>query len=157
MSVHARLVRSTPERSAADTWTFILGLIAPAAGEVRDELMRVSGVAASVIASEGPKEAPIVVHGAGPQVRIRCLYDDDAIIGADANESQLPMSPTDGDWRMSLPTPKEDLDWVRAALARKSSRVTARAMGEDVGSEESDADQAQAGSVIIDPEAFFRP
>jgi hypothetical protein len=150
------MVRSTPERSATDTWTFILDLIAPAAGEARDELMRVSGVAASVIASEGPKDAPIVVHGAGPRVRIRCLYDDDAIIGDDASEDQLPMSPIDGDWRVSLPTPEEDLDWVKVALAKKSSRVTARAMDEDVAAEESDADPAKASSAIIDPEAFFR-
>src|SRR5262245_9651046 len=157
MSVHARAVRSTPERSATDTWSFIAGLVAPTPGAARDELMAVSGVAASIIASEGPKDSPIVVHGGGPQVRIRCLYDEDAITGENAREDKLPRSPTEGEgWRVSLPTPKEDLDWVKAALAKKSARVVARAVGEDVVTEDTDADRSKAGSATIDPEAFFR-
>lgn len=158
MNIHARTVRSTPERSATDTWTFIVDLIAPAGSAARDELLRASGVAASAIASEGPRDVPIVVHGGGPLVRIRCIYDDEAITGDSAKEGALPKCPTEGDgWRVSIPVPKEDLDWVRWALAKKSSRVTARALGEDIQTENADTNPSEARTATIDAKAFFRP
>ncbi len=157
MSVHARTVRSTPHRSATETWAFIVDLVAPAPSAARADLLAVSGVAASIIASEAPRESPIVVHGGGPQVRVRCLYDEDAITGDGAKEDKLPNCPTEGDWRASLPAPKEDLDWVAETLTKKSPRVTARLIGEDVDAEEKGAGRPKAGSATIDPEAFLRP
>ena len=99
------------------------------------------------------ESAPIVVWGAGPRVRIYCLYDEDAIIGEDANENGLPVDVTAGDWSMSLPCSAEDLDWVRAALAKNSCHVTARDMATEL---EVDATQNGKKSAIIDEEAFFR-
>ncbi len=56
---------------------------------------------------------------------------------------------------MSLPCPEEDLTWVRAALAKKSTRITARKLGEKL---DADADEGQgASAAIIDKEAFLRP
>lgn len=157
MSTYARMIRSTPQRSAEDTWMVIVDLLASKAGAARTELLSVSGIAASVIGSEGPKEDPIVVSGGGPQVRVRCLFDEDAISGDDANEAALAASPMGDGWRMSIPTAEEDLDWVQKALKKKSSRITARALGEDVEDDEDEsADSTKGGAAAIDPESFLR-
>lgn len=155
MTVLARVVRATPYRPADEAWDVIVGLLAPDGGTARDELMKVAGVVTSLIAAEAPKNDKIVVWGGGPRVRITCIYGEDAITGDDAREEKLPSSPTDGDWRMSLPCPAEDLTWVRAALARQSQRITARKLGEKL---DTDADEGQRGSAAaIDEEAFLQP
>ncbi|MBI2842121.1 MAG: hypothetical protein HYX78_01845 [Armatimonadetes bacterium] len=154
MTVIARRVISSPVRSAADTWAAIADLLAPAsANNARDELSGVAGIASSLIASEAMKEAPIVLWGSGPRVRIYCLYGEDAVSGEDASESALPFCPTDGDWHMSLPCPTEDLQWVQAALTRRSVRVSARDLAEAVPDKGRDATQA---NTVASKEAFFR-
>jgi hypothetical protein len=133
----------------------IVGLLAPNGGTARDELMRVAGIAASLIAAEAPKDDKMVVWGGGPRVRISCTYAEDAITGDNANETKLARSPTEGDWSMSLPCPEEDLTWVQAALAKKSTRITARKLGEKL---DTDADEGASGTAAtIDTEAFLRP
>jgi hypothetical protein len=155
MTVLSRVVRATPYRPADEAWEVIVGLLAPNPGAARDEMMKVAGVATSLIAAEAPKDDKIVVWGGGPRVRISCIYDEDAITGDNANETKLARSATDGDWSMNLPCREEDLAWVTAALAKKSKRITARKLGEKL-----DTDADEDGSVTaanIDKEAFLRP
>jgi len=155
MSVLARTFASIPVRSARETWKAISELLAPnPASAGAQELSAVAGVAASLIAREA-MTAAIVVHGSGPRVRIYCTYHADAIDGDDANEKALNFVATEGDWRMSLPCPSEDLSWVKAELAQLSKRITARDLDAEVGDDESDA----PGTIILklDEEAFFRP
>lgn len=157
MSVVARRIRATPERGASDAWQVIVDLIAPNDGEARSELVGIEGIASAIISTESPKNAPMVVRGKGPRVRMYCLYDDEAISGDDANESALAQCPTDGNWAMSLPADADDVSWVKDALAKKSSRVTVREKSEafDVGEEESN--EAGAAEAAINMEAFLRP
>ena len=157
MTVLSRRIRATPYRSANDAWDLIVGLLAPAAGGAQDELRRVGGLASSLIASEAWLESPVVVWGTGPRVRIYCLFGDNAITGDDANEQAFPNAPASGDWSMSLPCPDEDLDWVKAALAKQSTRTTARKVGDALTTASDDGDAKTAASVSIDREAFFRP
>jgi hypothetical protein len=154
VTVFARTVRATPFRSADAAWEIIAALLAPEGGEAKSELMKVAGVATSLIASEAMKADKIIVWGGGPRVRIDCLYDDDAISGDNANETKLARSATDGDWRMSLPCQEEDLTWVTAALPKKSSRITARKLGEEP---DTNADSGSKAAASINTEAFFRP
>jgi hypothetical protein len=154
VTVFARTVRATPFRSADAAWDVIVALLVPDGGDGKRELMKVAGVATSLIASEAMKADKIIVWGGGPRVRIDCLYDDDAISGDNANEAKLARSATDGDWRMSLPCPEDDLTWVAAALAKKSARVTARKLGEEP---DTDADGGSESSATISKEAFLRP
>jgi hypothetical protein len=100
--------------------------------------------------------SPIVVWGAGPRVRIYCIYNDDAVEGDDANETALSFNPTDGDWHMSLPCPAEDLSWVSNALKCKSKRVTARDMETVLDSDEEDSSKKGATETTVDLEAFFK-
>jgi hypothetical protein len=87
-------------------------------------------------------------------VRIYCLYDEEAVIGEEANENKLPSNPTAGEWSMSLPCPGEDLSWVQAALAKHSRHVTARDMTSAL--EVETTTDAKAMLPTIDKEAFFR-
>jgi hypothetical protein len=125
----ATLVRrrfaATPVRSASATWAAIVDVIAPRGAQGREELLEVAGVASSLIAAEALETVPAVVSGGGPQLRIYCLYDEEAIVGDDVNEDGLSWSPTDGDWKMELPCPPQDIEWVQSALVALSERIVA--------------------------------
>lgn len=154
MTVVSRTLRAIPHRSASDTWNLIVDLLAPSAGKARSELQSVIGTTSSLIAEEVMTEAAIVVYGAGPRVRIYCLYNEDALEGDKASESTLSFVPTDGDWKLSLPCPSDDLQWVQKALKTKSSRITAR--DKDATVEDSDSANRADNSITIDKEAFLR-
>lgn len=145
-SVVRRTFASTPARDAHATWIAIVDMLTrdcPAAD--RDELIVVAGTAASVIADQAPREAPIVVTCDGPRTRIYCLYDEDAIEGDDANESGLGFDPLNGDWAISLPCLGEDLGWVSSALAESSQRITARDLSKGLAEDSDTRSEASAG------------
>ena len=157
MTVVARRIRATPERGASDAWEMIVDLIAPKDGAARRELLSIEGIASSIISTESPKDAAIVVRGKGPRVRMYCLYDDEAISGDDANETALADCPTDGGWVMSLPADAEDVAWVKDALAKKSVRVTVREKSEPFDDGDEQSKQASTTEASINMEAFLKP
>lgn len=157
MSIVARRIRATPERPASGAWQVIVDLIAPKDGPARRELIGVEGIASSLISTESAKDAPMVVRGKGPRVRIYCLYDDEAISGDDANEAALAECPTEGDWVMSLPADADDVSWVKDALARKSTRVTVREKSETIDDGDDQKQSSAASEAAINMEAFLRP
>lgn len=126
MTVIARRIAATPARSASAAWKIIVDLISEAGTESRTELESVAGIACSLVSDETLADAPAVVCGTGPRLKIYCLYDDDAMNAEQANENALTFNPTDGDWKMSLPCASDDLDWVQGELKTKSNRITAR-------------------------------
>jgi hypothetical protein len=152
-TVARRTFRSIPQRDAHQTWTTIVGLLTQDKTDgPRTELLAVGGIAASIIAEQAPKDAAIVVTCDGPRTRVYCLYDDDAIDGADANEDTLGFDPLNGDWSVSLPCPADDLDWVQGALKKHSARITARDRDtavSEIGS------TAEAQSLVLDPKGFL--
>jgi hypothetical protein len=151
----ARRIIAEPIRTASETWMIIVDLLAPEAdNEAREELLAVIGVASSLIAEEVAKDVPIVVYGSGPRVHIYCLYGENAIEGGDKNESQFTTSPVKGDWAMSLPCLDDELEWVQAALKKRSSRITAR----ELNAPERDNDEKGTNekSTNINLEAFLR-
>ena len=154
-TVARRTFRSTPARDALATWTAIVDLLTRRTdGAARRELLAVAGIAASVIADHAPGDAPIVVTCDGPRTRIYCLYDDDAINGSDANEDPLGFDPVKGDWRVSLPSPTDDLPWVQTALTRHSDRITARDLDTPVTKDQSSS-AADAQTLVLDPRGFL--
>ena len=162
-SVVARTFATTPARAATETWEQIVNLIASST-EARRELAAVAGVVCAMITEEALRDDPLTLYGAGPRVRIYAVYGDDAISGEGVREDPLSFDPTDGDWRMSLPCPAQDLAWVERSLARVSTRVRARALGEAVSGEDDDSDRSSSGSTVskqgapvIDRNAFLRP
>jgi hypothetical protein len=156
MTVVARRVASIPVRLASETWRRVVELVAPTNTAARDELLQVTGIAASLITREVMKESAIVVAGEGPRIRVYCVYGEDAIEGARVNEADLVSSPAGSStWTVSLPCPAEDLSWVQASLERISSRITARDMGEAPLSETDD--EPGAAKASINQESFLKP
>ncbi len=154
-TVIARRVASTPTRAASQTWAKIVDLVAPDPNSpARKELALAAGVACASISSEATKDAAIVVWGGGPRVRVYCLFDDDAITQDDVNEDPLPKSPTEGDWKMSIPCLPEDVAWSKSKLASVTSRIVARSMDEDLAEEEPKA--AAASSMSINLSEFMK-
>jgi hypothetical protein len=154
-TVASRTFASTPKRDAAQTWAAIVDLLTQGrSGAARNELLAVSAVAASIIADQAPKDAPIVVTCDGPRTRIYCMYDDDAIEGSDANEDPLGFDPLASDWRVSLPCLQEDLSWVQNALKKHSARITAREPDAEVVKAE-DAASSQAHALVFHAKGFL--
>ncbi len=154
-TIASRTFSSMPKRDAAETWSAIVDLLTQSRnGPARNELLAVSGVAASIIADQAPRDAPIVVTCDGPRTRIYCFYDDNAIEGSDANEDVLGFDPLMGDWRVSLPCPKDDLSWVQGALKKHSTRISAREPDAEVAKAE-DAPSTQGRALIFDPKRFL--
>jgi hypothetical protein len=154
-TVTSRVIRSSPHRDTIQTWTLIVELLTQGKeGAVKSELMSVAGVAGSIIAEQAPKDAAIVVTCDGPRTRIYCLYDEDAIDGADAKEDPLGCDPLRGEWSISLPCPADDLDWVQRALKAKSTRITARDQAVTLGESEKATTSSQGLSLNV--EAFLK-
>ena len=154
-TVITRRAASTPQRSPAETWDVIMAIVAPDKSSAgRAELEKVAGVAAATISSEAPNEDGFVIYGTGPQIRVYCVFGDDAITGGGVNESALRDDPTDGDWRMSIPCLKEDLEWMQKKLESLSTRVTARAVGESVEYEK--IKTQQSSGLVVDLKEFFK-
>jgi hypothetical protein len=158
ITVVARRINATPARSAAEAWVLITDLLSAHDSSARQELNRVSGIVCSLIAAEALRDSPLVVSGSGARLRIYCLYGDEAVLGENASEGALAWCPTEGNWSLSLPCLSEDLSWVQAALARVSTRITARDAAELAPTEGTDSESsATATAFSINREAFFRP
>jgi hypothetical protein len=154
MTVVARRIIATPARSASEAWNVIVNFLAPDnSTDAWKELQSIAGLASNLIADEAFADAPAVVYGSGPRVRIYCVYGEDALSGESASETALTFIPTNGDWRMSLPCPPEDLEWVTAALKEKSTRVTARNVNDDI--EEPEQQEKARSAFQVDRGAFF--
>ena len=154
-TVTRRTFRSSPHRDALATWAAISALLTRTNTRAQQELGSVAGIASSVIADKACENSPIIVSCEGPQTRIYCLYDDDAIDGSDANEDVLGFDPLKGDWSISLPCEPDDLGWVQSALKQKSERITARDKNETKKQNSSHA--SQGGELEIDLEGLLKP
>ena len=154
-TVIRRSVRATPHRTGAETWLFICDLLAKKGTAPRSELESVAGIAEQLVCSESPRSAPIVVYGAGPRVRIYCLYDEDALTDDDANEDSLSFDPTDGEWKMSIPAEEDDVSWANAELKKHSAKIVAREKNEPLDEDQEDSQAQTAPAVYVG--AFLRP
>ncbi len=153
-TVARRTFSSSPKRDALATWGEIVALLTHSNSDARAELESVSGIAGSIIGDKACEKAPIIVSCEGPQTRIYCLYDDDAVEGSDANEDILGFDPMKGDWSISLPCDVDDLDWVQSALEQKSDRITARDKSE-IKKQAAEAAEASA-RLVIDTERLLK-
>lgn len=114
-TVASRTFRSTPHRSAPQTWAAIVNLLTQAQDSTaKKELEAVAGIAVSCIADQAPENAPIIVTCDGPRTRIYCIYDDDAIDESNAVEGTIGFDPLMGSWSVSLPCTTDDLQWVHS-------------------------------------------
>lgn len=110
-----RDIASIPVRSASETWEAIVALITAKGSRHVEQLNKAGPTIASLITDELPAQAPFVLEGCGPQLRIYCSYGFKAIeagTGIDA----LTFNPTEDDWTMHVPCDSANLNWVTNAL-----------------------------------------
>lgn len=127
MTVIARRIAAVPRRSASDAWRAICDLLADRESESRTELDQIAGVAAMLIAEEYTRDAPMIVSGNGPQLRLYTLHGEEAIEADLEAETPIAFDPTGGDWTLSLPCGVDDLTEVTEAL-QATPRITVREM-----------------------------
>lgn len=156
-TVVRRDVRSIPHRDACATWAAIVDLLCSGGNDEgkRQELLKVAGVASSVIADQCPRGAPIVVTCDGPRTRIYCNYDDDALDDSRSNEAKLGFDALTGNWQVSLPVAEEDLVWVQAALKKHSTRIVARDKSAGIQVEQTTQTTASR-EFVLDVEGFMK-
>ena len=117
-TVVSRCIRAVPFRSARDTWQLIVDILMSGGGTAHGrKLESVAGVAAAIITEKSPEQAPIVVCGGGPRVRIYCLY-------AESGSKVIPKRTALSFDRLErtgpcLPCPIADLTWVTEALGKR--------------------------------------
>ena len=157
-TVIARRIRATPERLSSDAWQLITDLLVPNHdSDVLAEFNAIAGIGALCVENEALKGSPLVVRGAGPQVRVYCLYGDDAITGDQASETPLPSIPTVEEWQVSLPVLAEDMEWIVKDFAKKGIiRITVRDSTEPVAASDREEQTNQASSLRINEETFRR-
>ncbi len=117
-----RNVSSIPHRSAAETWQRIVELVTGAQSKDTQQLESAGGVMGSIITDEYPASCPILLEGVGPQLRIYCRYGLKAVEEGDPVDP-LTWNATAGDWTMRVPCDAENIEWVRASLAKTSPRI----------------------------------
>ncbi|MDC0712685.1 hypothetical protein POL68_29760 [Stigmatella sp. ncwal1] len=154
-TIARRTIRSSPHRTSTETWNTIVDLLAQEnQDDARRKLLAITGIASSVIMDQAPGRAPIIVTCDGPRTRIYCLYGEDAIEGAEANEERLGFEPLNGEWMVSLPCQAADLSWVQEELKKYGSRITARDLATGLELEKSSA-SASAQSMVLNVKGFL--
>jgi len=142
-----RDISSIPHRSASETWKRIIELITDRGSEHVKQLEDAAGTMGSIITDEHPGARPILLEGVGAQLRIYCRYGMSAVEHGDPVDP-LAWNPTAGDWTMHVPCDAENIDWVKASLARTSPRIKVF----DVADEDRSTDakqEATAGDTAI--------
>jgi hypothetical protein len=143
-----RDISSIPHRSAGETWRRIVDLVTANESKDAEQLERADGVMGSIITDEHPASRPILVEGVGPQLRIYCRYGLMAVEEGSSVDT-LTWNPTAGDWMMHVPCDSENIEWVRASLAKTSPRIKVFDVAEDERAEHADSTVAAKAAVPI--------
>lgn len=154
MSVVKRTVISNPERTCVETWAKITEIVCGQNAEPKKEFEKVSNVAASLLSEELLKDYPLIVKGAGAQLRIYCLYGEDAISGEDSNEDILSWEITSKPWVVYLPCAKDELSWYKSTLSGLSEKFKVYDWKEGIDNEEYQSNSVKEAEFNIDEEAF---
>lgn len=157
-TVFQRTIKASPERLSSEVWELICSLVAPdASSAARKDLDKVAGLAGTIISARYPLNDGIVIYGGGPRVRFYCIYDEAAASGDGAKEEKLAASPTDGDWKMSFPCGKDDLEWLKKGHKDMPARFSIRALGESVeGDEKIESGARSPATGAINVDAFLK-
>ena len=118
-----RDVASIPARSARETWQAIVDLVTGSDTVNREQLDAATSVLESLIVDELVCDVPMVFSGAGPRLVIYCLYGSRAV-EATLGIDPLSFNPTGGDWRLTAPCERDDVQWMNASLKGKVPRVS---------------------------------
>jgi hypothetical protein len=144
----ARRVPSVPVLTASATWDRICGLLTPTGEQVRTDLVAIADLASMAIAERYTSDAPIVVTGAGAQIRIRTLHGDEAI-QADSDISPLYGHLTGTGWILSLPVGDQDFEYAEK-ITVPYPRIQVRRLDAALPT----ADDVAGPTAVIDPDVL---
>jgi hypothetical protein len=115
------------------------------------QLTAATGVMGSIITDEHPATRPILLGGVGAQLRIYCRYGMDAIV-EESSFDELTWNPTAGDWTMRVPCDADNIEWVRASIAKTSPRIKVFDVAEEERSENDALTTAtkSSGPIVVD-------
>lgn len=154
MSTVRRTIISNPERTSIETWTKITGIVCGEDKNAKKEFNSVSNVICSLLPEELMKANPMIVKGAGSQLRVYCLYGEDAMTGEDANEDDLSWEITAKSWTAYLPCSQTELAWYEKALSNASDNFKVYDFEKGIETEEATTKQNNSSTFKIDKEAF---
>jgi hypothetical protein len=145
-----RDISSIPHRSASETWQRIIDLVTQADSQHVQQLKDAGGVMGSIITDEHPSSRPILLEGVGPQLRIYCRYGMKAVDQGSAVDA-LTWNPTAGDWTLHVPCDGENMDWVKASLAKTSARIRVFDVADADHAEDEQSDGgAKSKNLVVD-------
>lgn len=149
MNIITRKFSAAPVRTAAATWVAIVDVLSEQDATIRNELMKIDGIVASLISEGTPEKNAITIIGTGPRLRIYCLYEEDGST-ENANESTLNWNPFENDWEIYLPVEQSDMDWITKSLSAKGSRFKVYQAGTKlITEEEIDNNSQRSGGLTI--------
>lgn len=151
-----RDVASIPVRSAKETWRAIQEIITDSDSIDADQLDAAASTMESVIADEHAEKVPIVVRGNGPRLVIYCLYGEAAMETGNKVE-RLNWNPTGGDWRLTAPCEKEDVDWMNETLSKRAPRILLHDVDAPQVDENTDGKEKVASAVQVDWSVLDKP
>jgi len=154
MSVISRRVISNPERTTIETWEKITNIICHSSDKAKKEFVLVSNVVGSLLSEEFMKDYPMTVKGTGAQLRVYCLYGEDAITGEDANEDELSWDIVAGNWTVYLPCSSEELSFYEKSLSSLSDNFKVYDFSEGIDKEDYNSNVNKQADFTIDKEAF---
>ena len=145
-----RDISSIPQRTASSTWQRVTDLITGPDSIDTGQLRAAAGVMGSIITDEIPAAKPIVVEGVGAQLRIYLRYGMTAVEEGDAVDP-LNWNPTAGDWTMRVPCDSDNIDWVKASLAKNAPRIKVVDVAEEERADHnSPRNAATTGAIVVD-------
>jgi hypothetical protein len=144
-----RDIASIPARSAKETWRTIRDLITDTGSVDINQLDAAASVMESVIADEHVATVPLVIKGNGPRLVIYCLYGEDALEAGDKVE-RLNWNPTGGDWRLTAPCEKDDIEWMSRSLSTRAPRILLHDVGETPTDENTGSKMETSSDLQVD-------
>lgn len=154
MSTVKRIIISNPERTTVVTWSKITEIICSQNSKAKEEFDKVSNITASLLSEEFMKDYPMIMKGAGSQLRVYCLYGEDAMSGEDASEDTLSWDITSKDWKVFLPCSEEQLKWYEKNLLSLSEKFKVYDLKDGVEKDEYYSNDNSNTEFTIDKEAF---
>jgi hypothetical protein len=154
MSVVSRTIVSNPERTSVETWAKITEIICAQSTDAKVEFAKVSNITASLLSEEFMKDYSMIMKGAGSQLRVYCLYGEDAVTSEDASEDALSWDITAKDWKVFLPCSKEELSWYEKALSGLSDKFKVYDLSDGLNKDEYYSNANTNAEFKVDEEAF---
>jgi hypothetical protein len=146
-----REIASIPLRSAAETWSTFKSLVTGAGSIDAEQFDSAASVMTSLITDEAFKDEPLTLTGAGHRLVTYLHYGHEALetgMGIDT----LSWNPAAGDWRLYVPCPEEQFEWVKKTLAARAPRFIVVEPGHEIHDDSSD--HADKSAVTINWEAL---